>query len=116
MQGNDQQNHSHSNHSHEHAPMSGPGDFLNRDKPISRDFSDRSFTIGIGGPVGSGKTALVLALCRKLRDKYNLAIVTNDIFTKEDGEFLVRNSALDKERIVPIAIGGCPHAAVREVS
>jgi len=64
--------------------------------------------------VGSGKTALMLALCRHLRDKYNIACVTNDIFTKEDGEFLVRNNALEPGRIVAVETGGCPHAAIRE--
>ena len=70
--------------------------------------------IGIGGPVGSGKTALLLALCRLLRDDYNLAVVTNDIFTKEDGEFLVRHQALAPERIAAVETGGCPHTAVRD--
>jgi len=79
-----------------------------------RDWNERAFTIGIGGPVGSGKTALLLALCRALRDDYNIAAVTNDIFTREDQEFLIRNNALDKERIKAIETGGCPHAAIRE--
>jgi urease accessory protein len=70
--------------------------------------------VGIGGPVGSGKTALLLALCRLLRADYNLAVVTNDIFTKEDGEFLVRHGALDAERISAVETGGCPHTAVRD--
>src|SRR5688500_11248257 len=70
--------------------------------------------IGIGGPVGSGKTALVEALCRRLRDQYSLAVVTNDIFTKEDGEFLVRHQALPPERIAAVETGGCPHTAVRD--
>src|SRR5215467_718837 len=70
--------------------------------------------IGIGGPVGSGKTALVEALCRHLRDRYSLAVVTNDIFTKEDGEFLVRHQALPAERITAVETGGCPHTAVRD--
>jgi urease accessory protein len=64
--------------------------------------------------VGSGKTALVLALCRRLRDSMSLAVVTNDIFTREDAEFLVRNDALDPERIRAVETGGCPHAAIRE--
>jgi urease accessory protein len=79
-----------------------------------RDFARRAFTVGIGGPVGSGKTALVLALCRTLRDKHSLAIVTNDIFTREDGEFLTRHQALPAERISAVETGGCPHAAIRE--
>src|SRR6185312_8851508 len=73
-----------------------------------------AFTIGIGGPVGSGKTALVLALCRALREKHSLGVVTNDIFTREDAEFLVRNQALPPERIRAVETGGCPHAAIRE--
>jgi urease accessory protein len=70
--------------------------------------------IGIGGPVGSGKTALTLSLCRQLRDKYQLAVVTNDIYTEEDAQFLVRNEALAPERIIGVETGGCPHTAIRE--
>ncbi|HEY6085888.1 MAG TPA: urease accessory protein UreG [Nitrospira sp.] len=70
--------------------------------------------IGIGGPVGSGKTALVESLCRKLRDRYSLAVVTNDIFTKEDAEFLTRKGALAQDRILGVETGGCPHTAIRE--
>ena len=70
--------------------------------------------IGIGGPVGSGKTALTLALCLALRDRYNLAVVTNDIYTQEDAQFLVRNEALEPERIIGVETGGCPHTAIRE--
>ncbi len=70
--------------------------------------------VGIGGPVGSGKTALTLALCRALRDEYNLAVVTNDIFTAEDAQFLVRHEALVPERIIGVETGGCPHTAIRE--
>jgi urease accessory protein len=70
--------------------------------------------VGIGGPVGSGKTALTLALCRALRDKYDLAVVTNDIYTEEDAQFLVRNEALPPERIIGVETGGCPHTAIRE--
>ena len=70
--------------------------------------------VGIGGPVGSGKTALTLALCRSLRDKYNIAVVTNDIYTEEDAQFLVRNDALAPERIIGVETGGCPHTAIRE--
>jgi urease accessory protein len=79
-----------------------------------RDFKKRAFTVGFGGPVGSGKTALVLALTLQVRDQLSLAIVTNDIFTREDGEFLVRNKALPEERIIAVETGGCPHAAIRE--
>lgn len=70
--------------------------------------------IGVGGPVGSGKTALVEALCRRLRDRYSLAVVTNDIFTKEDAEFLTKSGALPQDRILGVETGGCPHTAIRE--
>ena len=70
--------------------------------------------VGIGGPVGSGKTALTLALCRALRSRYQLAVVTNDIYTEEDAQFLVRNEALAAERIIGVETGGCPHTAIRE--
>ncbi len=70
--------------------------------------------VGIGGPVGSGKTALTLALCRALRQRYNIAVVTNDIYTQEDAQFLVRNEALEPERIIGVETGGCPHTAIRE--
>ncbi|HEY7789745.1 MAG TPA: urease accessory protein UreG [Vicinamibacterales bacterium] len=70
--------------------------------------------IGIGGPVGSGKTALVDGLCKAMRDAYRLGVVTNDIFTKEDMEFLVRSQALPSERIIGVQTGGCPHTAIRE--
>lgn len=70
--------------------------------------------IGIGGPVGSGKTALVNALCKKMRTNYQIAVVTNDIYTKEDAEFLIRNEALAEERIRGVETGGCPHTAIRE--
>jgi urease accessory protein len=81
---------------------------------MARDLSRRAFTVGVGGPVGSGKTALVLALCQRLRDRLRLAVVTNDIFTREDGEFLVRQEALPADRIRAVETGGCPHAAIRE--
>src|SRR5687768_10488200 len=70
--------------------------------------------VGIGGPVGSGKTALTLSLCRALRSRYDIAVVTNDIYTKEDAQFLVRNQALAPERIIGVETGGCPHTAIRE--
>ena len=70
--------------------------------------------VGIGGPVGSGKTALVLTLCRHLRERYQVAVVTNDIYTREDAEFLVRNDALSPDRILGVETGGCPHTAIRE--
>ena len=75
---------------------------------------DQALRIGIGGPVGSGKTALTLALCRALREKYNIAVVTNDIYTKEDAQFLQENGALEAERIIGVETGGCPHTAIRE--
>ena len=70
--------------------------------------------VGVGGPVGSGKTALVDRLCKHLRDRFQLAVVTNDIYTKEDAEFLTRSGALAPERIVGVETGGCPHTAIRE--
>ncbi len=70
--------------------------------------------IGIGGPVGSGKTALVDCLCKRMRSDYNLAVVTNDIFTREDMEFLVRSKALTPDRLMAVETGGCPHTAIRE--
>ncbi|KHN66176.1 urease accessory protein UreG [Acinetobacter calcoaceticus] len=70
--------------------------------------------VGIGGPVGSGKTALTLNLCLALRNKYNMAVVTNDIYTKEDSNFLTRNEAMSPDRIVGVETGGCPHTAIRE--
>src|SRR5467141_706242 len=70
--------------------------------------------IGVGGPVGSGKTALLDCLCKTMRSRYELAVVTNDIFTKEDMEFLVRSEALTSDRIVGVETGGCPHTAIRE--
>src|SRR6187431_1302393 len=74
----------------------------------------RPVKIGVGGPVGSGKTALLDCLCKVMRDRYELAVVTNDIFTREDMEFLVRSQALPKERIIGVETGGCPHTAIRE--
>ncbi|MFK5986953.1 MAG: urease accessory protein UreG [Pseudomonadota bacterium] len=70
--------------------------------------------VGVGGPVGSGKTALLQALCKNMKDHYNIAVVTNDIYTREDAEFLIRNGALDEERILGVETGGCPHTAIRE--
>ncbi len=94
--------------------MEHPGHFHERDQPLDRDYGRRAFTVGVGGPVGSGKTALMLQLCRALRDRLRLAAVTNDIFTREDGEFLVRHEALAADRIQAVETGGCPHAAIRE--
>ncbi len=73
-----------------------------------------AFRVGVAGPVGSGKTALVDALCKILRDRYHLAVVTNDIYTQEDAQFLVRSQALERDRIVGVETGGCPHTAIRE--
>ncbi len=70
--------------------------------------------VGIGGPVGTGKTALTEALCKALRDRYSLAVITNDIYTREDAEFLTRAGALPPERIAGVETGGCPHTAIRE--
>ena len=76
--------------------------------------SSQPLRVGIGGPVGSGKTALTLALCTALRDRYDIAAITNDIYTEEDAQFLVRNDALAPERIIGVETGGCPHTAIRE--
>ena len=76
------------------------------DKPILR--------VGIGGPVGSGKTALVDALCKSMRDQFEIGVVTNDIYTREDQQFLIRSQALPEERILGVETGGCPHTAIRE--
>nr|CAG8532550.1 13119_t:CDS:2 [Entrophospora candida] len=103
-------------HGHTHEHLENPGKYTERELPKieNRNWKERAFTVGIGGPVGSGKTALMLALCKALRNQYSIAAVTNDIFTKEDTEFLVRNEALPTERIKAIETGGCPHAAIRE--
>lgn len=70
--------------------------------------------LGIGGPVGSGKTALVKTLCQHIKDKYNIAVITNDIYTREDADFLLRHEALEADRIMGVETGGCPHTAIRE--
>src|SRR5262245_38280235 len=90
----------HGHGEHGHGPYSGP--------------KRRVFTIGVGGPVGSGKTALVERLCRTFYPEFNLAVITNDIYTREDAEFLARRQALPLERIVGVETGGCPHSAIRE--
>ena len=100
-------------HDHDDDPTT-PGVFAQRAGRKHRDYGARSFTVGIGGPVGSGKTALLLALCRVLRDSHQLGVVTNDIFTKEDAEFLMRHEALPAERIRAVETGGCPHTAIRD--
>jgi urease accessory protein len=73
-----------------------------------------AFRVGVAGPVGSGKTALVDAMCKALRQKYHLAVVTNDIYTQEDAQYLVRSQALESDRIIGVETGGCPHTAIRE--
>ena len=99
----------------DHDHMDHPGHFHQRAQAqLDRDYSRRAFTVGIGGPVGSGKTALVWRLCEALRERISLAVVTNDIFTREDTEFLVRQQALPADRIRAVETGGCPHAAIRE--
>ena len=95
-------------HSHEH-----PHDnHASWQKPGAR--IGNALRIGIGGPVGSGKTALVEKLCKAMRDRYSLAVVTNDIYTREDAEILMRADALETERIIGVETGGCPHTAIRE--
>ena len=106
--------HSGSGHGHPHDHADQPGHFQERELPLDRDFNQRAFTVGVGGPVGSGKTALMLQLCRRLRSTLGIAVVTNDIFTKEDAEFLTRNEALTSDRIIGVETGGCPHTAIRE--
>ena len=74
----------------------------------------QTLRVGVGGPVGSGKTALLRTLCLAMRDKYNMAVVTNDIYTHEDAQFLTRHGALEEDRIIGVETGGCPHTAIRE--
>ena len=74
----------------------------------------RPLRVGVGGPVGSGKTALVETLCLRMRDRYDLAVITNDIYTQEDAQFLIRRGALPPERVLGVETGGCPHTAIRE--
>ena len=102
--------HSHGGNGHSHDHADHPGHFHERELPLDRDFKQRAFTVG----VGSGKTALMLQLCKRLRTTMNIAAVTNDIFTKEDGEFLTKHEALPAERIRAVETGGCPHSAIRE--
>jgi len=85
-----------------------------KDKSSDKSPDKSALRIGIGGPVGSGKTALMLSLCRALREKYDIAAVTNDIYTEEDAQFLVRHEALAPDRIIGVETGGCPHTAIRE--
>lgn len=95
----------HSHHDHEQAGGHGHAHGSSGSNPLR---------VGIGGPVGSGKTALTLALCQALREQVNMAVVTNDIYTAEDAQFLVRHAALPPERIIGVETGGCPHTAIRE--
>ena len=81
---------------------------------MDQDRITQALRVGVGGPVGSGKTALVQRLCESMRERHDLAVVTNDIYTKEDAQFLVRARALPEERIVGVETGGCPHTAIRE--
>ena len=98
-----------------HYSYANPGKWeADRDNHHRHDFAERGYTVGIGGPVGSGKTALVLALTKRLANKVPLGVVTNDIFTQEDAEFLTRNEALPSHLIRAVETGGCPHAAIRE--
>ena len=112
--GHSHDHHHHPHHHHDHDGDRGRRLFRERPTLRPRSFAERSFTVGIGGPVGSGKTALVLSLCRMLRDTVSLGVVTNDIFTREDAEFLHRHEALPPAQIRAVETGGCPHAAIRE--
>jgi urease accessory protein len=106
--------HGHGSNGPAHEHPETPGHFHLREMPRDRDLKERAFTVGVGGPVGSGKTALMLQLCRRLRPTMSIAAVTNDIFTREDTEFLTRHEALESERIRAVETGGCPHTAIRE--
>ena len=106
--------HDHHQHLHDHGIPHTHGLFAAQPSSRPRDLARRAFTVGIGGPVGSGKTALLLALCRALRDEVRLGVVTNDIFTREDAEFLHRHEALPPASIRAVETGGCPHAAIRD--
>ena len=96
------------------SPSGGSATAVMTNEAASVGAISQPLRVGIGGPVGSGKTALTLALCRELRDRYQLAVVTNDIYTEEDAQFLVRNDALSPDRIIGVETGGCPHTAIRE--
>jgi urease accessory protein len=88
--------------------------YLGPDKESNMNIKKAPLRIGVGGPVGSGKTALLDALCKTMRDDYQLAVVTNDIYTKEDAQFLTKSEALSADRIIGVETGGCPHTAIRE--
>ena len=101
-------------HSHGHSHGHAHDDSHDHDHPASGDARERALRIGVGGPVGSGKTALVAALCRLLAPEMSIVVVTNDIFTREDAEALRRMRVLDDDRIVPVETGCCPHTAIRD--
>ena len=109
----------HSHHGlkpHSHDPIPNAGSFVHRRARLAdRDYRDRAFTIGIGGPVGTGKTALMLSLCRALRDEYHVAAITNDIFTREDGEYLIKHQALSDPDMIKLTqrLGLTPRGPVR---
>lgn len=104
-------NHSHHCHDHNHDHSH---DHSHEHKPKTLSNQQQTLRIGVGGPVGSGKTALLRVLCKTLRDHYDIAVVTNDIYTKEDANFLTRHEALAADRIIGVETGGCPHTAIRE--
>lgn len=81
---------------------------------LNEKYTKQPLRVGVGGPVGSGKTALLDALCKRMRDEFNIAVVTNDIYTREDQQFLIRSEALPEEKIIGVETGGCPHTAIRE--
>ena len=81
---------------------------------LDKAHTDQPLRVGVGGPVGSGKTALIDALCKTMRDQYRIGVVTNDIYTREDQQFLIRSEALEEQRILGVETGGCPHTAIRE--
>ncbi|MEV7414121.1 urease accessory protein UreG [Streptomyces sp. NPDC089919] len=95
-------------------PVTYPERHTHAAPPVRPDGARRALRIGLGGPVGSGKTATVAALCRALRTEFSLAVVTNDIYTREDAEFLLREAVLPPERIAAVETGACPHTAIRD--
>ncbi|MEW2516920.1 urease accessory protein UreG [Actinacidiphila alni] len=95
-------------------PETFPERYAHSSPALRADGGRRALRIGLGGPVGSGKTATVAALCRALRDRLSIAVVTNDIYTREDAEFLLRNAVLPAERITAVETGACPHTAIRD--
>jgi len=108
--------HTHAGHTHTDSTGGGHSHThdYNRVNPIPGDHTVRAFRVGIAGPVGSGKTALIDCLCRRLSVHYSVAVVTNDIYTREDAEFLLRQGTLPRERVRGVETGACPHAAIRE--